>query len=245
MSKITSKNINIQNKRILTYDDMAAVQPGNSQEPLVDVRTYSPTIIAEYEQSDMHAYTGSLIVVRDTVAQRLARVNNTLQEDDLRLRIVYGYRHPNVQQAYFRKRRAALRKDNPEMPEYDLIRLTHDFIAVPDVAGHPMGAAVDLTIVDKNDEPLDMGSGIANYSNLDIIKTYAAGLSANQIANRQRLHDAMIAEGFAPFYGEWWHFSYGDREWAAFYDKTALYGPVDFRIKAKSVITLERCCTPQ
>ena len=54
MSKITSKNINIQNKRILTYDDMAAVQPGNSQEPLVDVRTYSPTIIAEYEQSDMH-----------------------------------------------------------------------------------------------------------------------------------------------------------------------------------------------
>ena len=99
MSKITSKNINIQNKRILTYDDMAAVQPGNSQEPLVDVRTYSPTIIAEYEQSDMHAYTGSLIIVRDTVAQRLARVNNTLQEDDLRLRIVYGYRHPNVQQA--------------------------------------------------------------------------------------------------------------------------------------------------
>ena len=120
MSKITSKNINIQNKRILTYDDMAAVQPGNSQEPLVDVRTYSPTIIAEYEQSDMHAYTGSLIIVRDTVAQRLARVNNTLQEDGLRLRIVYGYRHPNVQQAYFCKRKAVLRKDNPEMPEYDL-----------------------------------------------------------------------------------------------------------------------------
>ena len=77
-----------------------------------------------------------------------------------------------------------------------------------------------------------MGSSIANYSNLDIIKTYAAGLSANQIANRRRLHDAMIAEGFAPFYGEWWHFSYGDREWAAFYGRTALYGPVDFRIKA-------------
>ena len=27
----------------------------------------------------------------------------------------------------------------------------------------------------------------------------------------------MVAEGFAPFDGEWWHFSYGDREWAAFY----------------------------
>ncbi len=60
------------NKRILTYDDMAAVQPGNSQEPLVDVRTYSPTIIAEYEQSDMRTYTGRLIVVRDRQLKSLA-----------------------------------------------------------------------------------------------------------------------------------------------------------------------------
>jgi D-alanyl-D-alanine dipeptidase len=37
----------------------------------------------------------------------------------------------------------------------------------------------------------------------------------------------MVAAGFAPFYGEWWHFSYGDREWAAVYgEPAALYGPL-------------------
>ncbi|MDR3125675.1 MAG: hypothetical protein LBU20_01195 [Candidatus Nomurabacteria bacterium] len=27
----------------------------------------------------------------------------------------------------------------------------------------------------------------------------------------------MMSQGFAPYDGEWWHFSYGDREWAAWY----------------------------
>jgi len=37
---------------------------------------------------------------------------------------------------------------------------------------------------------------------------------------RLLLHDLMIEAGFAPYYGEWWHFSYGDAEWAAFYEKS-------------------------
>lgn len=28
------------------------------------------------------------------------------------------------------------------------------------------------------------------------------------------LRDCMLRVGFAPFDGEYWHFSYGDREWA-------------------------------
>jgi hypothetical protein len=42
----------------------------------------------------------------------------------------------------------------------------------------------------------------------------------------------MVACGFAPSYRKWWHFSYGDREWAAFYNTPSgsLYGPVDIRL---------------
>lgn len=35
-----------------------------------------------------------------------------------------------------------------------------------------------------------------------------------QKENRFLLQDLMLLVGFAPYYGEWWHFSYGDREWA-------------------------------
>ena len=207
---------------------MASAEQGASQEPLVDVRKYDPSIVSEHEQSDMQVYTGESILVRDTVARKLAAANEQLQtEYNLRLRVVYGFRHPKVQEKYFRERKAALRRENPEMSEYNLIRLVHDFVAVPDVAGHPMGAAVDLTLVDDSNNPVDMGNAISDYSDPDIIKTFAE-VTSEQASYRKILHDAMTAQGFAPFYGEWWHFSYGDREWATFYGKKkAIYGPIN------------------
>jgi zinc D-Ala-D-Ala dipeptidase len=72
-----------------------------------------------------------------------------------------------------------------------------------------------------------MGCGLGDFDDLALIPTFAPGLTDDQRANRALLHDAMVAAGFAPFYGEWWHFSYGDREWAAFYERpAALYGPL-------------------
>ena len=226
--KQIQENPNYINRHILTYDEMASAEQGASQEPLVDVRKYDPSIVSEHEQSDMQVYTGESILVRDTLARKLAAVNKQLKAgDNLRLRVVYGFRHPKVQEKYFRERKAALQRENPEMSEYNLIRLAHDFIAVPDVAGHPMGAAVDLTIVDRDNNPVDMGNKISDYSNPDIIKTFAK-VTPEQASYRKVLHDAMIAQGFAPFYGEWWHFSYGDREWAAFYGKkAAIYGTIN------------------
>lgn len=226
--KQIQENPNYINRHILTYDEMASAKPGNSQEPLVSVCKYDSSIVAEHEQSDMQVYTGESILVRDTVARKLAAANEQLQtEYNLRLRVVYGFRHPKVQEKYFRERKEVLRRENPSMSEYDLMRLVHDFVAVPDVAGHPMGAAVDLTLVDDSNNPVDMGNAISDYSDPGIIKTFAE-VTPEQASYRKILHDAMIAQGFAPFYGEWWHFSYGDREWATFYGKkAAIYGTIN------------------
>lgn len=228
MVKQIQENPNYINRHILTYDEMASAEQGASQEPLVDVRKYDPSIVSEHEQSDMQVYTGESILVRNTVAKKLAEVNKQLRNaNNLRLRIVYGFRHPKVQEKYFRERKEVLRRENPSISEHDLIRLVHDFIAVPDVAGHPMGAAVDLTLVDDSNNPVDMGNAISDYSDPDIIKTFAE-VTSEQASYRKILHDAMTAQGFAPFYGEWWHFSYGDREWAAFYGKkAAIYGTIN------------------
>lgn len=41
------------------------------------------------------------------------------------------------------------------------------------------------------------------------------------------LRDCMLTAGFAPYDGEWWHFSYGERDWAHYYKKpNAIYGQV-------------------
>lgn len=59
--------------------------------------------------------------------------------------------------------------------------------------------------------------------------TFSPFVSREAWEARQLLRRAMMSAGFAPFDGEWWHFSYGDKEWARFYRRPgALYDQVAF-----------------
>lgn len=220
-------------RKIITYQKLIAIPDGENKESLVDVRCYDPTIIAQYEKNDMFPYTGERIFVQDTVARKLATANKTLgKHGKFRLKVVYGYRHPNVQKKYFEQKRTELQALHPSLTDEELDGLTHNFIAVPSVAGHPTGGAIDVTIVDAVGNELDMGTKIADFKNPEKIKTFAKGTTNEQKKNRLLLHDILVREGFAPFYGEWWHFSYGDREWACFYGKKkSLYSLIKFKAR--------------
>jgi len=221
-------DVNVKTKNILTYDDVVKFSAGNSKEELVDVRKYDASIVTEYLKEDMLEHTGDTIFVRDTLAKKLANVNKKLSNINFGLKIVYGYRHPDVQQKYFDRRSSEIKEQFPTYTHEQIKRYTHNFVAVPDVAGHPSGAAVDLTVIDALGHNIDMGTEIADYIDPIKITTYADTISKTQLNNRLLLHDLMIEQEFAPFYGEWWHFSYGDREWAAFYNKKAPFGAVKF-----------------
>ncbi len=219
-------NVNLRERKVLTYRDVLAAKAGDSAEMLVDVREYDPTIFAKHENAEMEKYTGDHILVRREVARRLAKINQGFQ-GEYRIKVVFGYRHPDVQQKYFDIERAKFRVTHREVSEEELDELTHSLIAVPEVAGHPTGGAVDIALVDSEGVRLDMGSPISDFSRPEVLPTFSPVVSITQLKNRLILHDVMIAGGFAPFYGEWWHFSYGDREWAAFYgEERALYGRI-------------------
>ena len=189
-------------KKILGYDDVAAFIAGDSHEPLVDVQHYDRSITTEYLKTDMLEITGHTVFVRDEVARRLAEVEKKLQQSGLHLKITYGYRHPDVQAKYFANRKKALAVEYAAMSDSELERYTHNFVAIPDIAGHPAGAAVDLTIVSDDGKDLDMGTKIADYSDAEKIRTFSGNLTTVQLENRMLLHDLMIKNGFAPFYGE-------------------------------------------
>lgn len=217
---------------ILTYQELLTVPLGENNEPLVSLSSVCPNIICMYEKTDMIPLTGNDIYVRKTVAEKLCRVQEHIKKisPEFQLRVVYGYRHPDIQKKYFeQKKQELLNKEN--ISDENINTAVHSFVAVPEVAGHPTGGALDLTIV-KNGREIDMGTGIADYSDEEKIKTNSQTITTEQMQNRMILHDAMLREEFAPFYGEWWHFSYGDREWACFYGKeTSLYSPVFFERK--------------
>jgi D-alanyl-D-alanine dipeptidase len=90
---------------------------------------------------------------------------------------------------------------------------------------HSTGAAVDLTLVEQDGSPVDMGSAIdaiGAVSEPDHFRRLAASLpegDERRLADARHTHRSLLREvmtgaGFAGHPGEWWHFSWGDQLWA-------------------------------
>jgi zinc D-Ala-D-Ala dipeptidase len=216
----TAPHPNLAARRIFTCSELMAVPGGESSEPLVPAAAYDPQIFEA-------AIDGTPVTVRETVARKLAEASGLLRDAGARLQIADGHRPAARQERYFAEAWEMMRGRRPELRDEELREVVHALCAVPEVAGHPTGGAVDVVATTPDGGVLDTGSTLADFDDLSRVPTFAPGLTGDQRRNRMLLHDAMVAAGFAPFYGEWWHFSYGDREWAAFYEQPgAIYGPV-------------------
>jgi zinc D-Ala-D-Ala dipeptidase len=89
-----------------------------------------------------------------------------------------------------------------------------NYIAHPSIHSvHNYGAAVDLTIADENNVPIDMGSKYDEFANASStsneINNFESGvLSDENFKNRRLLRKVMAHAGFEPITSEWWHFNY-------------------------------------
>lgn len=84
---------------------------------------------------------------------------------------------------------------------------------------HNYGAAVDITIVDENNTPLDMGAAYDEirqiaYPRMEEHFLKTGELTAEHLQNRKLLRKIMIAAGFKNIATEWWHFNACDRNTA-------------------------------
>ncbi len=210
--------------KMLSYTDYAdiAIRPKN--EPFASI-SKEPGLRARQVDADMLAYTGDRVFVRAEVLRRLkiAATNLASYDASLGLEIVYGYRALDIQKRLFEKYKGVL---GQKYTGRELLAATHRLVAVPEVAGHPAGAAVDIQII-RAGVPLNFGTKVHEFVPDSFSFSPFIGTEAWQ--NRQLLRRIMIGAGFAPFDGEWWHFSYGDKEWACYYGQpAALYNQVDW-----------------
>jgi D-alanyl-D-alanine dipeptidase len=82
---------------------------------------------------------------------------------------------------------------------------------------HSTGAAIDLTLVDSDGQPLDMGSPIDEVSarsHPDYFHNQSDAYSQQVHQHRRLLRQVMSEAGFEQHPNEWWHFSLGDQLWA-------------------------------
>ncbi len=212
----------------VTYMMLLATVVKECGEELTEANYYDSDIILRQSEIGLTPYNGDRGFgrVRKTVAEKLSIVNSKLktynrdQGTDYRLLLLQGYKSLESQNEAFHAYRQKLAQRRLQFNNlYDFIEEIHRHVAVPTVAGYPTGGAVNVTIFDNQNRSFpDMGSHLYEYTS-DKTTWDVKGLTPEQKANRQLLFDLMTGQGFAPFHDEWWRYSYGDREWAVYYNE--------------------------
>ena len=86
-----------------------------------------------------------------------------------------------------------------------------DYVRDPHLGSHhSRGVAVDLTLVDGNDQPLDMGTAFDAMH--DKSHQFYPDLPVNVQRNRLLLLGIMLSAGFQAIPTEWWHFELPDAD---------------------------------
>lgn len=173
--------------------------------------------------------TDSPYYLRQGVLDSLIAAQTYLQQQhpESKIMIFDAYRPVEVQQFMVDYTCAEIAKSQgyklpvPEDKRQDILEQVYQFWAVPSLdpatpPPHSTGAALDVTLVDKNHQPIDMGSAIDEISPRSYPDYFANSNSAEEQQyhrNRELLREAMFAAGFKQHINEWWHFSLGDQMW--------------------------------
>lgn len=175
------------------------------------------------------------IAARRTVTEKLLQAEKLLPEG-YRFRIYDAYRPIAVQQALWDYYRAKKVQENPEKTPEEIDRLTAFCVSFPSYnilnpSLHNTGGAVDLTIVDENENELNMGCEFDEFTNKAWtnhfeITSYNDIDTKNIRQNRRLLYNVMTTVGFTNLPSEWWHYDYGNDKWAQFNRTAPFYAGV-------------------
>jgi D-alanyl-D-alanine dipeptidase len=180
---------------------------------LVDVRKVDPTIQIYMIFATDKNFTGKVLypkdycLLQDGTAAKLKKAQALFQKDGYCIKIYDAYRPASVQKIL-----------------WDIIKDTR-YIANPSAGGsaHNRGAAVDMTLVDKNGKELEMPSPM-HTMNETANRNYKGMTKAAKI-NMDYMAKIMTKCGFATISTEWWHFQ--DKEVAKYmmtdYDFSKIY----------------------
>lgn len=188
--------------------------------------------------------------LRRGVRERLIRAEQQLQQWDASLRLaIFDAWRPVAVQAFMVEhavaeecRRHGLDPTGSDQPvlRQELRRRVGRFWAPPSAdpatpPPHSTGAAVDLTLADRDGTPLEMGGAIDAIDAVSEPEHHAAAAAADPESEAALWHqrrcllaDCLHTQGLVRHPNEWWHFSFGDQLWAwRTQAPSARYGRVD------------------
>jgi len=197
-------------------------------EPLVSM-SLIPEKILMSPQYFIQLLDGALpdIFCRESVFTRLSAASDDLPKG-CRFVVYDCWRPVKVQQSLFNEMKKQFHEADPTKTDAELTDMALIYVALPSLdplkpSPHNTGGAIDLSIVDADGQPLDMGGAYDDATEISgtmyFEKKLAAGetlTGAEMIAceNRRLLYGIMTKAGFTNYVDEWWHFDFGNQNWA-------------------------------
>ncbi|MDN5210626.1 M15 family metallopeptidase [Fulvivirgaceae bacterium BMA12] len=131
-------------------------------------------------------------MIRKKVALALMKANRDFMEKGYRIKFFDCYRPLDVQKIMWE------------------VYPVEGYVANPYTSGsiHNRGGAVDITLVDNEENELDMGTGFDHFGE-EAHHAYRH-LPEKVLGNRKLLKDIMEKHGFKPIRTEWWHYNFGE-----------------------------------
>jgi D-alanyl-D-alanine dipeptidase len=215
--------MNSQIKSGLPIEQIRNIEIKETNEPLVEiVETEKIKLLLD------HKYLSPYL--RNSAREFLYKAAENLP-DGYKLLIVTAYRPVWMQEELYRRRMKQLVRKHPFLLIFQYPRwrkMVNRYTSPPGGSSHQYGGAVDVMVIDTLGNRLDMGTALTDFG--EKVHTENKLITDEQRRNRKLLYDAMTAVGFVNYPLEWWHYSYGDRMWAAYTGrKECFYGPFEER----------------
>lgn len=181
-----------------TPDISEQIQAQSSPDDMVKAVDIIPGVYTDIRYATENNFTGKVIYesaevyLRRSTAEKLARVQLSLNAEGYSLCIWDGWRSRSAQ--------IALWEACPD----------ERYVANPytGLSGHCRGNTVDITLVTTDGKPVEMPSGFDEFSALGD-RDYS-DVNPEAAENARRLEAAMLSEGFTPYFAEWWHYTDSD-----------------------------------
>jgi D-alanyl-D-alanine dipeptidase len=197
----------------------------DNNEPLVDIKKMCPDLIINLDQERM--FKEKTAYLRKTVAEMICTAKKELQKG-ITFIINDAWRPQYVQEEIYQGFMKRSSKKYPQLSQNEIGKLVDQYVAPAKgkfASGHMTGGAVDLRLW-KNGRKIPM---------IDLGLTYQENAQSSQTKlptylqkNREVMFNALKKAGLSNYPKEYWHWSYGDIQWAQRNKKKiAIYGVME------------------
>ncbi|WP_454785681.1 M15 family metallopeptidase [Legionella sp. WA2024007413] len=201
-----------------------------NHDPMIDVINHAEI---SYGPSPEIANNTDYTKMRKTVYEKLNQAQSLLPKG-LRFCLYESYRSLALQKFLFETRYEKVKNKHSDWSSEEIFTETTRLVSPvinldgsSNIPPHSTGAAIDVYLINEQGEAIDMGIHPKDWmEDLDgsLSFTVSEVISNEAKQNRQIMSHVLETVGFVNYGYEYWHWSYGDRYWAYYKQKShALY----------------------